>query len=150
MANLIIMQPTDGRSIQALSDTITFKLTSEQTDNTLTAFLNVTPPGGGPPPHTHAKEDELFIILEGTFSFFANDRWTDVGPGGLVYIPRLCLHTYRNSSNEVAKAMILTTPGGFEHFLTDLSAACPADQPVDTKRLVETSAKHGIVFPGLG
>ena len=111
------------------------------------APTELNPAGGGPAPHTHANEDELYIVLEGTLSFFSNDRWTDVGPGGLVYHPRGSLHTFKNKTSSATKAMILTTPAGFERLLAEVSAACPPGQLA--KRLLDVSAKHGIVYPGM-
>jgi Cupin domain len=34
------------------------------------AFIATEPPGGGPPLHTHATEDEFFLVLEGEISFW--------------------------------------------------------------------------------
>jgi uncharacterized cupin superfamily protein len=31
-------------------------------------------PGGGPPPHIHANEDESFYVLDGTFDILVGDR----------------------------------------------------------------------------
>jgi len=73
-------------------------------------------PGGGPPPHVHANEDELFLIVEGRISYFAEERWTEVGVGGAVYLPRNAVHTYRNVGTAPSQHRILTTPSGFEKF----------------------------------
>jgi uncharacterized cupin superfamily protein len=45
-------------------------LGGEQTGEKFTAFLNISPPGCGPGPHYHDREDEWFYILEDQVSFF--------------------------------------------------------------------------------
>jgi uncharacterized cupin superfamily protein len=32
-------------------------------------FDAIVPPGGGPPPHIHSREEESFLILEGEITF---------------------------------------------------------------------------------
>ena len=51
-------------------------LDGKQTGGKFTAFLNITPPGGGPGPHYYEREDEWFYIVEGRVSFF-NERYLE-------------------------------------------------------------------------
>jgi uncharacterized cupin superfamily protein len=34
----------------------------------------IVPPGGGPPPHIHSREEEAFYILEAEITFQINDQ----------------------------------------------------------------------------
>jgi hypothetical protein len=43
---------------KAFGDEFYFHLTGEQTGGKVTVFPEVTPPGGGPPPHYHEFDDE--------------------------------------------------------------------------------------------
>src|SRR5215207_1217391 len=45
-------------------------------------------PGGGPPPHRHSREDELFYVVDGTFQFIHNDTVFTAGPGTSCFLPR--------------------------------------------------------------
>jgi hypothetical protein len=47
-----------GRSIWAVGDTYSFKVTGTETDGMLTVFEASVPPGAGPPPHIHHDADE--------------------------------------------------------------------------------------------
>lgn len=47
--------------------------TAAETGNTFFAFEATEPPGGGPPLHTHANEEEFFLVLEGEISFYVGD-----------------------------------------------------------------------------
>ncbi len=34
----------------------------------------IVPPGGGPPPHTHSREEEGFYVLEGEITFYVEGQ----------------------------------------------------------------------------
>jgi mannose-6-phosphate isomerase-like protein (cupin superfamily) len=40
-------------------------------------WIEITPPGGGPPPHYHLNEDETFHVLEGRIAFLLNGEWNE-------------------------------------------------------------------------
>jgi quercetin dioxygenase-like cupin family protein len=58
------------------------------------------PAGGGPPPHSHAKEDETFTVLEGDFEVFRDGQWHPLAKGEVAYGPRGGVHTFRNEISE--------------------------------------------------
>ena len=70
-------------------------LDGEQTGEKFTAFLNISPPGCGPGPHYHDREDEWFYILEGQVSFLMNGTGTDMLPGTCIYSPRGTVHAFK-------------------------------------------------------
>ena len=41
----------------------------------------IEPPGGGPPLHTHANEDEHFTVVEGEMTFYIDGRVETVAAG---------------------------------------------------------------------
>lgn len=45
-------------------DVVTIKLTGQETGGAFALLETVTPPGAGPPPHVHHREDETFYVLE--------------------------------------------------------------------------------------
>jgi mannose-6-phosphate isomerase-like protein (cupin superfamily) len=83
----LLVRANEGRTLHAFGHAVVILLDGKQTGGKFTAFLNVTPPGGGPGPHYHEREDEWFYI-EGRVSFLLNDTWTDLFPGDCVYSPR--------------------------------------------------------------
>ncbi len=110
-----IVQPGEGKRLAGAGSSV--MLGGEQTGETLAVLLTPVPPGAGPPLHVHAKDDELFLVVEGQISYFTDGCWTDVGPGGVVYFPRNTPHSYRNNGTTLARHWIITTPSGFEHFI---------------------------------
>ena len=141
-----IRHATDGQLVRAFGNDTLFKLTGDDTGGTLTLGLAVVPPGGGPPPHVPHADDELFIILEGRYSILAQDRWTEVGPGAVVYLPRGSVHTFRNIGDTPARHWVLTTPSGFERFYARCAEVFAQPGPPDKERLVEISREHGYEF----
>ena len=54
-----------GRSWWGPGDMYTFLVTGEESGGSLFALDCLVGAGGGPPPHRHLAEDELFTITEG-------------------------------------------------------------------------------------
>ena len=66
--------PGEGESVWLLGDTYTLKISGEQTGGAFTLLEAVVPLGGGPPPHIHHLEDEVFVVLEGELLFTTDGR----------------------------------------------------------------------------
>ena len=60
-------------------------------------------PGGGPPPHSHTKEDETFVVLEGDFDLLMDEHWRPLASGEAAYARRGSIHTFRNSSKTIGR-----------------------------------------------
>ena len=139
-----IVQSEEGNTLQAFGDTIQFKLGGAQTGGSLVVGLVTVQPGGGPPPHVHRNEDELFMILESRFNVFTNGEWTEVGPGGVAYIPRGTVHMFRNVGDTTGRFWALATPSGFETFFAKCADVFSAGGPPDMQRILEICGEHDI------
>jgi mannose-6-phosphate isomerase-like protein (cupin superfamily) len=60
-----------GPAYRSPVDQITFLITGEQTGGAFFMAEVLVPPGGGPAPHIHHREEETFYILEGTLNIQA-------------------------------------------------------------------------------
>jgi len=141
-----IIQPGMGRELRAFGDVLSVVLGGERTDQTLTVMFDTTPPGGGPPPHFHSREDELFLVVEGRISFFVEGNWTEVAPGGAVYLPRGTTHCYRNIGMTPTRQWILTTPSGFERCFARCADEFARPGGPSMERIVGFARDHGIEF----
>jgi len=56
---------TEGRTIAVVGDVYRFLATTADTDGKYAMWEAFVPPGSGPPPHVHSREEESFFILEG-------------------------------------------------------------------------------------
>jgi hypothetical protein len=66
----------EGRTLHAFGETFVILLDGQQTGEKFTAFLSISPPGGGPGPHYHEREDEWFYIVEGRVDFYLDGTWS--------------------------------------------------------------------------
>ena len=141
-----IVQPGIGKNLHAFGNILTVILSRDQTGNQLSVMSEVTPPGGGPPMHVHHREDEIFLIVEGRMSCCVNDEWTEVQPGGVVYLPRGTPHTFRNVGETPSRHWIITTPSGFEVFFSRCADEFAKAGGPDMGRIAEIFSEHGITL----
>jgi uncharacterized cupin superfamily protein len=104
-------------------------------------WTEITPPGGGPPPHYHVNEDETFHILEGRMAFLFDDEWYELGPGGAAYMPRGVVHTFKNVGDQSTRMLIITTPSGIEKFFARCAEEFAKPGGPDMSRIVQISAE---------
>ena len=56
---------TNGEAYWGPGDRYVFHVTGAESGDSMFAFDCLVGPGGGPPPHRHLAEDELFLLYEG-------------------------------------------------------------------------------------
>jgi len=144
----VIVPDGEGTIHHAFGDTVQVKLRGEDTGGLLSVGIGIAPPGGGPPIHRHYNEDELFYILEGRIRFLTNDEWTEVAPGGVVFLPRGSVHTFQNVGETPGKMLVITTSSGFATFFEKCAGVFAAAGPPDMGRIMSICGEHGIEILG--
>ena len=76
-----ILQAGKGRAVWVVGDHYTVKCSGDDTGGAFTLIEVLVPPGSGPPPHIHRREDEMFYVLEGEFEISINDQQSSAEPG---------------------------------------------------------------------
>jgi quercetin dioxygenase-like cupin family protein len=142
----IIINPGDGKKLQAFGEINTVVLSGGQTGGRLAVMLDTTPPGGGPPLHRHSNEDEIFLVVRGRINYNVEGNWTELGPGGAVFLPRGSVHCYRNIGETPSQHWIITTPSGFENFFERCADEFAKPDGPDMTEIVEISRQHGIEY----
>ena len=140
----LIVQSGAGEDLHAFGNVLTVILSGEQTSGTISVMSECTPPGGGPPLHVHSREDEIFLVVEGRLSYYADGQWTEVGVGGAVYLPKGCAHSYRNMGTAPSRHWIITAPSGFEKFFTSCAQEFSKTGGPSQERIVEIHQDYGI------
>ena len=142
----VIVAPGAGAALRAFGEEVTVKLGAGQTGGSLSLWVEVTPPGGGPPPHYHLNEDELFLVQQGRVQFLVGGRWEEPGEGAVVYVPRGNVHGFRNAGDAPSRMWVLTTPSGFETFIGRCAQEFARPGGPDMAKVMGISAEHGIHF----
>ena len=150
----MLHRPADAGDVYVgPGDLYRFLVTGAETGGAYFAMEAYVPPGGGPPPHVHTREDETFYVLEGTCEFLLGDRRITAGPGDFVSVPRGEVHCFRNSSDTVTRLILTFTPAGMEHFFAEtLERAAGLDAPVPDNvdevaaRYAEAAPRYGMEF----
>ena len=132
------------KTFKVFGEPVEILIPGELTGGLSTTVTQVSPPGGGPPPHSHKNEDETFFVLEGEYEFLEEGEWVPVEPGQAIYAKRGSVHTFRNAGTETGKMLVFVTPAGMEKYLEEIS---PLSMPEDMPRLLAISDRYGIFFP---
>lgn len=131
------------------SDTLTYRVTSEQSGGALLAFEVSMPPGGGPPVLHRHDAFELYRVDAGEFTFYLEDdagsvATTIAGPGSVVPIPGGREHTIRNESGREARGMVVFSPGAAMERFTRAAGALAAGGEPQIGEVMSLAAQHGI------
>ena len=124
--------------------------TAQETTGRHFAFEAAEPPGGGPPLHTHAAEDEYFVVLDGAFTFYIDGCVTTVTAGGSAFVPHGVPHCFKNCTTRDARMLIVFTPGQIEGFF-DYGLPVDGQRPSDDRlieRILEMAPRFGIEVLG--
>jgi len=122
---------------------IVYRAVSEDTEGVYSLFEMTFPPGQGPPPHVHSREDESWYVLDGVVdfqigeqSFTASRGWFGLGPRG---VP----HGLKAAGTGPAKMLMIVSPAGFERFFDEL-AELTAIPPFDFDQVRVLFEKYGM------
>ena len=136
-------QPPPVKEFVVLGDKMLIKQSSETTGGKYAVIEQFLHPGGGPPPHTHTREDEVFFIVSGEFDILLGETTVRAQAGDVLNAPKNVKHTYHCAGTEPGTIMFLTYPAGIERFFAD---AGDLGFPPDMRKLVELAAGYGLIF----
>lgn len=130
---------------------MTFIATGKETGGAFFLAEMSVPPGGGPPPHIHRREDESFRVLEGTLTIQVGGDTITASAGDFAYLPRGIAHAFKNTGKGTAKVLVMITPAGLEDYFAEIftpvaDAAAPPP-PVSKEliaRAIAASPKYGL------
>ena len=140
-----------GRTVAVVGDIYRFLATGEDTNGKYATWEAIVPPGGGPPPHVHSREEEGFFVLEGEMTFHVGDDRIVAKAGTFANMPIGTPHSFKNESNTTARMLITIAPAGLEQMFFEVSSPLPqgaTTAPHPTKeeidKLLEIAPKYGI------
>jgi uncharacterized cupin superfamily protein len=124
--------------------------TAAQTNNTHFAFEAIEPPGGGPPLHTHANEEEFLLVIEGEMMFHIGGKVTRATEGQTAFVPRGVPHCFKNCSRRESRVLVMFTPANIEGFFEygNLPAGTPRTDEVLLARFNALAPEYGLEVIG--
>ena len=146
-----INTPPQGRTVAVVGDVYRFLATGQETNGKYALFEANVPPGGGPPPHVHSREEEGFYILEGEIIFTVNGERIVAKAGMFANMPIGTPHSFKNESDRPAKMLISLAPAGLENMFFEVGApladgattALPPSKD-EIENLLATAPKYGV------
>ena len=94
----------------------------------------VSDPGDGTPMHIHEREDEHFVVLEGTARFAYGDKVFDSHAGDVVTLRKGIPHAWGNRTSAQLRMAVLVSPGGVEEILELIAKARQEELPALAER----------------
>lgn len=152
-----INKPPQGRTAAVVGDVYRFLATGEDTSGRYALWEALVPPGGGPPPHVHSREEEGFYVLEGEITFTINGDKIVANAGMFANMPVGTPHSFKNESDKPAKMLISVAPAGLEQMffevgvmLAEGATTAPPPSREEIEKLLAIAPKYGIeiLVPG--
>ena len=146
-----VTMPSEGRTIAVVGDVYRFMATGDDTNGKYALWEAIVPPGGGPPPHVHSREEEGFYILEGEITFLIGEKRVVATAGTFANMPVGTAHSFRNESDKPARMLIVVAPAGLEQMFFDVGV--PLDDGATTalpptkaeiEKLIAVAPTYGI------
>jgi quercetin dioxygenase-like cupin family protein len=121
------LEPGDGPAYLFHGAVVVIKAGGEQTLGQLAVMEATYPAGLSVHEHVHAGEDEMFYVLAGRLSVFCGlDHWTATA-GSFVFVPRDHPHGFTVTSEEPARALIVTGPAELDRQIAEHGQPIVAD-----------------------
>jgi quercetin dioxygenase-like cupin family protein len=147
----LLKRPGEGRTVAVVGDVYRFLATGEDTGGRYALWEAVVPPGGGPPPHVHSREEEGFYVLEGEVTFTFNGERLLATAGTFANMPVGTPHSFKNESARPARMLISVAPAGLEQMFFEFgvplaegatTALPPTNEEIE--KLRATAPRYGI------
>jgi quercetin dioxygenase-like cupin family protein len=154
-ARLVHRPAATGPAFWGPGDHYTFLVTGDESGGAYFTMEALVPPGGGPPPHIHSREDETYYLLEGEIEFLLGEETIVAGPGDFVSVPRGNVHRFQNTGTDTARLVLTFTPAGIERWFEETLERAPNDVREEdvpdnveevAARYVATASRYGIEF----
>jgi quercetin dioxygenase-like cupin family protein len=143
---------TEGQAYLIGPEIVTIKVPGAETEGRELVVEVNTPPGGGPPLHTHPAK-EIWYVVEGEFEFptmrDGRKETTRASAGAVVHVPSGIPHTYHNVGSDRGRLLAVLSPAAeMEGFFKEAGLAIedaahpPAPAPWDMERFLAICHKY--------
>lgn len=146
--NSLVLDRDGGDTVIIVGDKARILADAAATGGQCTVFEAITPPGVGPPLHSHEREDEYFYIIEGTVKFSVNGQIHVGSAGTFLLAPRGSIHTFMNAGPKPSRMLIWVTPAGLEQPFRENAALFKHNPQASPDQIAEIFGRFGVRFHG--
>src|SRR5262245_2894413 len=146
-----VRTPGQGRTVAVAGDVYRFLATGEDTSGKYALWEAIVPPGGGPPPHVHSREEEGFYVLEGEITFTIGEQRLVASSGTFANMPVGTPHSFKNEHSIPAKLLISVAPAGLEQMFFEFGVPLPEGSTTalpptkgEIEKLLAIAPRYGI------
>jgi quercetin dioxygenase-like cupin family protein len=147
----VIRKAAQGRTVAVVGDVYRFLATGDDTNGKYALWEAIVPPGGGPPPHVHSREEEGFYVLEGEITLQVGDRRLVAAAGTFANMPVGTPHSFKNEGTQPAKMLISVAPAGLEQMFFEFGVPLPEGSTTalpprkeEIEKLLAVAPRYGI------
>jgi quercetin dioxygenase-like cupin family protein len=142
----ILIGPHEGAYLPTLG--VTHKVTAENFGGALTIIEAGLPPGEMIPPHTHTREDECALVLEGELTLDVGGEIVVAPVGSFVLKPRGVYHAVCNTGTKPVRFLEMHRPGEFENYYDEYEEIVESAMNEDErlKARAELGERYGVTW----
>lgn len=119
--DVILVSPGQGRRYPCGPMQSEFLADGDETSNRYSVSIWwVEPHEPGPGAHSHAANEEVFYVIEGTMTFRVGEQFVDAPTGTFLRVPAGVTHDFENRSAHRAGVLNVFIPGGFESRMPEI------------------------------
>jgi mannose-6-phosphate isomerase-like protein (cupin superfamily) len=138
-----VIRRSEGTTLKVLGDEVTIKVPSSNSPYGLAIVTVQVPPGSGTPCVIHAREEEVYFVLEGELLMHAPAEKHLLKAGDMVHVPPLTPHGYRNPGDKPTTFLAWTVGGPMDRFFEKMAARVH-ELPQDLGVMQAVMAEHGV------
>ncbi len=121
-------------------------VTGDETASAFSAQSAVMAPGELVVPHTHTREDEFTLVLQGRIGALVGTDELEVLTGSILKKPRGVMHAMWNTTDTPAVVVEIISPAGFEHFFAEMARRAAQGEPMVPEAVGQVAARYGETF----
>ena len=140
----LVIQPGHGPvSERSEGRSVTLKLLSGQTAESIMMFEETAPAGTATGYHLHHNSDEVAYVLSGEITFKIGDQVMVGGPGACAFMPRGIPHAWKSTGAETARILFSYTPAEAGGWFEELQLSGRSPDNMDDHERAEFQRRHG-------
>jgi mannose-6-phosphate isomerase-like protein (cupin superfamily) len=138
-----VIRSEEGTVLKVLGDQVTVKVASAQSPHGQAVVTVEVPAGSGTPCVTHAREEEIYFVLEGELLMHTPTERHHLKPGDMVHLPPMTPHGYRNAGERPARFLAWTVGGPMDRFFARMAESVH-ELPRDLAAMQAAMQEHGV------